>query len=446
MKKELNWKDLFVIAGLKFREREFSNRVEIRDTRENTLFVKRVVNDATGVETSINEAFSREVPNIHIWMNSLTKHGGKCSEEMYLPSYIKLNELDVMMLGVIRQLNNMNIETNYSCSGHSLKKPRIGFVKNHDAKNAMDLFEKLGFKSTFISNTVLELNLLENELIDLALELYYLISGTEKLLDSIRKQRKLNLLESLLMVRGKSGNEQEIRKVVYSQIETLVDSIKVDEYGNLLASKTYGDGNTILLSAHLDVVASDIDPNSNIINQNGVLKREHGILGADDRAGISIIINILNELSAREFKGTLKIAFTVEEEIGRFGAENIDKDFFSDIDFAISLDRRNSSDIVTHSSSQRYCSEEFGMMLQEFSRKRFGSNGYRCVRGGISDLTVWSAMGIESVNLSIGFYNEHTSDEYLIIDEWLRTHEFAKLILRRLGTLGKDFDSTMKIA
>ena len=52
-----------------------------------------------------------------------------------------------------------------------------------------------------------------------------------------------------------------------------------------------------------------------------------------------------------------------------------------------------------------------------------GAYTYKITMGGTSDLRVWSKAGIPSVNLSIGYYNEHTPDEYLNLDEWHRTQD-----------------------
>lgn len=105
------------------------------------------------------------------------------------------------------------------------------------------------------------------------------------------------------------------------------------------------------------------------------MEAQSGILGADDRAGIAIIMNILKELNQRDFTGTLKITFTVEEEIGQYGAEKIDSSFFDDVDCAISLDRRHASDIVTRNGYQDYCSPEFGQFFERVSRRMFGPDG-----------------------------------------------------------------------
>lgn len=57
---------------------------------------------------------------------------------------------------------------------------------------------------------------------------------------------------------------------------------------------------------------------------------------------------------------------------------------------------------------------------------------YQPVEGGRSDLRVWSQIGtphIPSVNLSVGYFDEHTSNEYLELDTWHRVHDLLLEII-----------------
>jgi putative aminopeptidase FrvX len=245
-----------------------------------------------------------------------------------------------------------------------------------------------------------------------------------------QREKRLELLEKLLSIPGCSGEEGEVSDWLMRRLEPIVDKLHKDDYGNILAEKLYGPGKTILLSAHMDVVSSDINPNAMIIKKGNIWKRESGILGADDRAGVAMITHIIQELEDTSFKGKIKIAFTTCEETGQIGANNIDKSFFNDISYAISLDRKNGLDIVTCSSAQKYCSDGYGQFFEDQSKIFMKeSEGYRTTKGGISDLRVWSQLGIDSVNISVGFYYEHTSREYLNIEEWHTTLEFVKFCL-----------------
>ena len=70
-----------------------------------------------------------------------------------------------------------------------------------------------------------------------------------------------DILKILTQAFGVSGNEEEIRDVITSEIQKYVDEIKVDAMGNLIAVKK-GKKKKIMLAAHMDeigIIATFID-------------------------------------------------------------------------------------------------------------------------------------------------------------------------------------------
>lgn len=65
-----------------------------------------------------------------------------------------------------------------------------------------------------------------------------------------------DLIRRLVEVPGPSGFENQIREIVLSEIETLVDEVRVDNLGNLIARKGNQNpkGIRIMLAAHLDEI------------------------------------------------------------------------------------------------------------------------------------------------------------------------------------------------
>jgi tripeptide aminopeptidase len=62
------------------------------------------------------------------------------------------------------------------------------------------------------------------------------------------------------------------------------------------------------------------------------------LLGADDKAGITIILGLLDRLLYKGIPhGLIKVAFTCDEEIGR-GTEMFDYEYFKGVDFAYTID------------------------------------------------------------------------------------------------------------
>ena len=164
-----------------------------------------------------------------------------------------------------------------------------------------------------------------------------------------------------------------------------------------------------------------------------------GILGADDRAGVAVVLKLAQYLYTQSiFNGKVKFIFTVEEEIGLLGAKNVDEHFLWGIDAAFVIDRRGTSDIVTHNWSMKFCSEEFGGFVEEMA-KQSNLVGWKCTRGGSSDTRIWAEHGIQSVNLSAGYWNEHTERECLDVDASFNVTTLLKKVFERSNEMRRVF-------
>lgn len=249
------------------------------------------------------------------------------------------------------------------------------------------------------------------------------------------------LLIDLLNIYGISGNETAVRNYLKPILHDLMTEVFVDPYGNLLASKTYGtgEGANVMLSAHMDTV-HNTKKNKKIVNKSGIITAElpngsRTVLGADDRAGIAIILTVLKRIP-ESFNGIIKVAFTREEEVGSVGAERLSKLFCKNVNLAIVVDRKGNRDIVV-GSDRPYCSDAVGDFM-EYVSETIGFD-YKCVKGGSSDASIFSRNKINSVNLSSGYQNEHTENEFLSINDMKDT---IKLIIETISSINdfyKDF-------
>lgn len=220
-------------------------------------------------------------------------------------------------------------------------------------------------------------------------------------------------LIDLLNIHGISGNEAPVRGYIIPILSELMDTTFIDDYGNLLAEKKMGNGKgaTILLSAHMDTVRGVLAERKLIFKDKGFILSDKGALGADDRAGIAIILEILRNLDMlTAFNGTIKVAFSREEEIGCIGANKIDPLWIQGTDLAIVVDRRGNRDIVV-GCGQAFCSNEVGDFMENVSQMI--EQDWSCVEGGISDAMTFSERGINSINISAGYENEHTDKEWV---------------------------------
>lgn len=172
----------------------------------------------------------------------------------------------------------------------------------------------------------------------------------------------------------------------------------------------------VVLVAHLDIVY--LNPPTQIYydNKKQVMWAPQG-LGADDRAGVFAIISII--------QSGLKphIIFTTDEESGGLGASALVKDFldcpFKNVNFLIELDRAHEKDCVFYSCENR----DFEDYIIDFD--------FEYAIGTFTDISIISPRwGIAAVNLSVGYYQEHSSGEHLVIPYLLETIEKVKKILQ----------------
>ena len=161
-------------------------------------------------------------------------------------------------------------------------------------------------------------------------------------------------------------------------------------------------GNTEIMPcfvAHTDTV-SDKKPTRFDLN-DGVLTNPDGVLGADDRAGCWSIFRLMEENIRAIF------ILTDLEECGGVGASacaesTILAEISENISSFIELDRRGGDDCAL-----------YGFDNMEFV-KLFEDRGYQQAMGSYTDIVDLSgATEIASINLSVGYDNEHTKRESL---------------------------------
>lgn len=239
----------------------------------------------------------------------------------------------------------------------------------------------------------------------------------------------------LLNIHGTSGNEKPVRDYLKPILTELMDNVKVDDYGNLLADKKCGDGNgaTVLLSAHMDTVKGVLADRKLVETEDGIIMSNKGALGADDRGGIAIILTVLRNLNKLNFNGHIKVSFSREEEIGCVGASKIDPDWYANADLAIVVDRRGNRDIVV-GCGMAFCSDSVGYFMEDVSK--IADMDWKAVEGGISDAMVFAENGINSINLSAGYMNEHTVNEYASLKDMGDT---VRLILQTIAVINQFY-------
>lgn len=190
--------------------------------------------------------------------------------------------------------------------------------------------------------------------------------------------------------------QSEAKKYVAKKLAKTHDNVVVAD-GFVFARGTF----PVLLVAHLDTVHKDTVRKIVYDRFNNRMSSPQGI-GGDDRCGIYMILEIIKKYNC-------SVLFCEDEEIGGVGANKfIKSEFLHDLSvrYIVELDRKGSADAVFY----RCGNDDF----EDF----VCAEHFKSAWGTFSDISVIApAMGVAAVNLSSGYYNAHTTNEYVALDE-----------------------------
>ena len=168
----------------------------------------------------------------------------------------------------------------------------------------------------------------------------------------------------------------------------------------------------VLLVAHMDTVHEFSCVEFTRVDNR--ISSPQGI-GGDDRCGVYIIANIVKELKC-------SVVLCEDEELGGIGAGKFAKsDYINNlgVNYMIEFDRHGNNDAVFYSCDN-----------QDFTDFVIENTGFKETKGTFSDISVlMPASKLCGVNLSSGYYWEHTQEEYVMYDEMLSTMNAAKFLI-----------------
>jgi len=158
-----------------------------------------------------------------------------------------------------------------------------------------------------------------------------------------------------------SKHEKAISDYLKGWAEEKGFAVKQNEVYDLIfdvpATKNYEDLPLTALQAHMDMVCigeygkdykPETDPITPVLDlENGTLTADGTSLGADDGAGVAMIMSIVE---GRMDHGPLRIIFTTDEEIDMTGAMAITSEDLRGVKYLINIDSEE-SDIVTVSTA-----------------------------------------------------------------------------------------------
>lgn len=192
----------------------------------------------------------------------------------------------------------------------------------------------------------------------------------------------------------------------------LPSGVQKDEFGNYFIS--IGENYTTMFTCHLDTACSDMKRVKHQISSDGKVVCTDGttILGADDKAGMVVVLYMIE----KKIPGLYY--FFIGEEVGCIGSRGasnaMDKGTLfpgHTINKVISFDRRGTTSVITDQFYGNCCSNEFATSLCS----EFNKSGLKMVpddTGVLTDSAQFMDFIPECTNISVGYYNEHTTGEW----------------------------------
>lgn len=197
------------------------------------------------------------------------------------------------------------------------------------------------------------------------------------------------------------GTEKEL-------IKYLPTEYKEDGLGNYYY--LIGDSPSNMFTCHLDTSCVYKESVNHVQNEQFIKTDGRTILGADDKAGMVVILNMIE----KRIPGLYY--FFIGEEVGCIGsgllADNWESFTHKDtIKKVISFDRRGTKSVITHQLYGRCCSDNFA---DELSHRLNFSGGLELEpddSGIMTDSAKFIELVPECTNISVGYYKEHTFTE-----------------------------------
>lgn len=196
-------------------------------------------------------------------------------------------------------------------------------------------------------------------------------------------------------------------------------SYKIDENGNIWGINF---PDRVCFVSHMDTVAyDDYECRKPVFECDGILFKINAVLGADDTAGNILMLNHIDKIN---------FIFTTDEEVGCIGAKKLasNEEFLSDINVVsgfIELDRKGSNDIIGYTHG--YCKKDFLNAIKSVLPD------YNDVKGVLTDIDKFIHIK-PGVNLSVGYYNAHSTSECLDLNVFYELDDKIEALANISGT------------
>lgn len=181
--------------------------------------------------------------------------------------------------------------------------------------------------------------------------------------------------------------------------------IQKDEWGNYFIK--IGESRT-MFTCHLDTVCSTSERVNHVIGSTIIRTDGTTILGADDKAGMTILLYMIE----KNVPGLYY--FFIGEEVGGIGSGDASmKGNWKEYDRCVSFDRKGYTSVITEQFYGECCSIEFAKELSKALNRtntlfKFEPDD----TGSFTDSASFMDYIPECTNISVGYFKQHTKEEY----------------------------------
>ena len=268
----------------------------------------------------------------------------------------------------------------------------------------------------------------------------------------------LNKFKELLSVPTKTYKESKMVEYLISTIGDMDGvTLTCDEHNNIYAVKgTLGEGEFYpMFISHTDTVhelVDLIDVKEEYLLRPYTFGKDFGSeqvlclkaydkdgrptgIGGDDKCGIYICLELLSKLDK------VKVAFFVSEETGCHGSKLVDKDFLKDVGYCTQYDAPGDH-LISYSCMGTVLFDKDG---------EFFDLSLRAITDGFKNemmvqshpytdiMMIKQLSDLSCINMSCGYYNMHTANEFVCIDDVERAIVAGKNMVKELGLKKYEF-------
>ena len=153
-------------------------------------------------------------------------------------------------------------------------------------------------------------------------------------------------------------------------------------------------------------------------------------IGGDDKCGVFACLTLLQELPY------LKAAFFVSEETGCHGSLKASEDFFSNVGYGIQFDAPENWMITEKCFGQVLFDREteFFETCDKVLTEGMNQNDMEYMVHPYTDVyALRGKFDFSCINISIGYYNYHTKNEYVVVEDVFNGIDMGRKMIEDLG-------------